>query len=88
VRKFGLANQSGVDGALTFNLVSSPHQQSYTPRWFTFLGYILLKSIALPIALLSVVATATADEGQWQRHQLPQLKAELKRIGITTRLKN
>ncbi len=24
-----------------------------------------------------------ADEGQWQPHQLPQLKAELKRIGIT-----
>ena len=25
---------------------------------------------------------ARADEGQWQPHQLPQLKAELKRIGI------
>ena len=43
----------------------------------------MLKSIALPIALLSVFATATADEGQWQPHQLPQLKAQLKRIGIT-----
>lgn len=43
----------------------------------------MLKSIALPIALLGIVATATADEGQWQPHQLPQLKAELKRIGIT-----
>lgn len=43
----------------------------------------MLKSIALPIALLSVFATANADEGQWQPHQLPQLKSELKRIGIT-----
>ena len=43
----------------------------------------MLKSIALPIALLAVFATANADEGQWQPHQLPQLKAELKRIGIT-----
>lgn len=25
----------------------------------------------------------SADEGQWQPHQLPQLKSELKRIGIT-----
>ena len=48
-----------------------------------FSGYILLKSIALPIALLGVFATANADEGQWQPHQLPQLKSELKRIGIT-----
>ena len=48
-----------------------------------FLGYILLKSIALPIALLGVFATANADEGQWQPHQLQQLKSELKRIGIT-----
>ena len=53
------------------------------PAGFNFLGYILLKSIALPIALLGVFATANADEGQWQPHQLPQLKAELKRIGIT-----
>ena len=43
----------------------------------------MLKSIALPIALLSAFATASADEGQWQPHQLPQLKSELKRIGIT-----
>ena len=43
----------------------------------------MLKSIALPIALFSVIATANADEGQWQPHQLPQLKSELKRIGIT-----
>jgi hypothetical protein len=43
----------------------------------------LLKSIVLPVALLGVVATASADEGQWQPHQLPQLKSELKRIGIT-----
>ncbi len=35
------------------------------------------------MALLGIVATANADEGQWQPHQLPQLKSELKRIGIT-----
>ncbi|MDY7536984.1 S46 family peptidase [Undibacterium sp. RTI2.1] len=28
------------------------------------------------------IQTARADEGQWQPYQLPQLKAELKRIGI------
>jgi hypothetical protein len=43
----------------------------------------LLKTIVLPVALLGVVAPAGADEGQWQPHQLPQLKSELKRIGIT-----
>ena len=32
---------------------------------------------------MSVAAVAFADEGQWQPHQLPQLKSELKRIGIT-----
>jgi hypothetical protein len=43
----------------------------------------LFKSIVLPVALLGVAAGAVADEGQWQPHQLPQLKSELKRIGIT-----
>ena len=43
----------------------------------------MLKSIALPVALLGVFATAHADEGQWQPHQLPQLKKELKKVGIT-----
>jgi hypothetical protein len=47
----------------------------------------LFKSIVLPatfpILLLGVAAGAMADEGQWQPHQLPQLKSELKRIGIT-----
>jgi len=43
----------------------------------------LFKSIVLPVALLGVAANAVADEGQWQPHQLPQLKSELKRIGIT-----
>jgi hypothetical protein len=32
---------------------------------------------------VGVIASANADEGQWQPHQLPQLKSELKRIGIT-----
>jgi len=43
----------------------------------------VFKFIVLPVALLGVAATAHADEGQWQPHQLPQLKSELKRIGIT-----
>jgi hypothetical protein len=43
----------------------------------------LFKSIVLPVAVLGVFASAHADEGQWQPHQLPQLKSELKRIGIT-----
>lgn len=43
----------------------------------------MFKSIVLPVALLGVSFGAAADEGQWQPHQLPQLKSELKRIGIT-----
>jgi hypothetical protein len=40
--------------------------------------------LALPaVAAMGVVASASADEGQWQPHQLPRLKSELKRIGIT-----
>jgi hypothetical protein len=42
----------------------------------------LFKSIVLPVALLTLAANAVADEGQWQPHQLPQLKSELQRIGI------
>jgi hypothetical protein len=42
----------------------------------------LLKHLLLPAALLSAFA-AQADEGQWQPYQLPQLKSELKRVGIT-----
>nr|WP_219114294.1 S46 family peptidase [Janthinobacterium sp. UMAB-56] len=45
-------------------------------------GHILFKTIVLPVALLGAFAGAHADEGQWQPHQLPQLKAELKRVGI------
>lgn len=43
----------------------------------------MFKSILLPVALMGFASTALADEGQWQPHQLPQLKSELKRIGIT-----
>ncbi|WP_374041128.1 S46 family peptidase [Massilia sp. MS-15] len=43
----------------------------------------MFKSIVLPVALLGAAGAAMADEGQWQPHQLPQLKSELKRIGIT-----
>ncbi|APA67703.1 peptidase S46 [Janthinobacterium sp. 1_2014MBL_MicDiv] len=45
-------------------------------------GHILFKTIVLPVALLGAFAGAHADEGQWQPHQLPQLKSELKRVGI------
>jgi hypothetical protein len=51
---------------------------------FIHLGSTVFKSIVLPVvAVLGVIAAANADEGQWQPHQLPQLKSELKRIGIT-----
>ena len=43
----------------------------------------MFKSIVLPVALLGAASAAFADEGQWQPHQLPQLKSELKRICIT-----
>jgi hypothetical protein len=44
----------------------------------------VFKSIVLPVVVaVGVIASAHADEGQWQPHQLPQLKSELKRIGIT-----
>jgi hypothetical protein len=47
----------------------------------------LFKSTVLPAvlttAVMGVFAAVHADEGQWQPHQLPQLKSELKRIGIT-----
>jgi hypothetical protein len=43
-----------------------------------------LLNFALPVvAVMGTIASAHADEGQWQPHQLPQLKSELKRIGIT-----
>ncbi|ATD62275.1 peptidase S46 [Janthinobacterium svalbardensis] len=45
-------------------------------------GHILFKTIVLPVALLGAFAGVHADEGQWQPHQLPQLKADLKRVGI------
>ena len=65
------------------NLFPAP-ARGYTPRLFQLIrGPILFKSIVLPVALLGVAANAVADEGQWQPHQLPQLKSELKRIGIT-----
>ena len=43
----------------------------------------MFKAIVLPVVLMGATATAIADEGQWQPYQLPQLKSELKRIGIT-----
>ena len=65
------------------NLFPAP-VTGYTPRLFQLIrGPTLFKSIVLPVALLGVAANAVADEGQWQPHQLPQLKSELKRIGIT-----
>jgi hypothetical protein len=44
---------------------------------------MLIKNLIIPAMLLAVYSPVHADEGQWQPHQLPQLKAELKRIGIT-----
>ncbi|MDO8176811.1 MAG: S46 family peptidase [Undibacterium sp.] len=52
---------------------------------------LLFKKTLFPLAAAVAAATALAtfslqvqaDEGQWQPHQLPQLKSELKRIGIT-----
>ncbi|WP_229218142.1 S46 family peptidase [Rugamonas apoptosis] len=41
----------------------------------------MFKKLAFP-AILLCAGTVHADEGQWQPHQLPQLKSELKRIGI------
>ncbi len=38
----------------------------------------------LPMFLFVLNFPAFADEGQWQPHQLPQLKTELKRVGIQT----
>jgi hypothetical protein len=43
----------------------------------------LFKYLVLPVALSGIFAIAHADEGQWQPHQLSQLKSELKRIGMT-----
>jgi len=52
-------------------------------RLFTCTGSTLFKYLVLPVVLLGAYQAAHADEGQWQPHQLPQLKSELKRIGIT-----
>ena len=66
-------------------VISSHNQGRYTRARFLFtLGSTVFKSIVLPVvAVMGVIASAHADEGQWQPHQLPQLKSELKRIGIT-----
>ncbi len=56
-------------------------RKAYTPAEFTFRGQILFKKLVFPAVLLCAGA-AHADEGQWQPHQLPQLKSELQRIGI------
>ncbi|MBZ2208208.1 S46 family peptidase [Massilia sp. R798] len=79
MRRFpGGARQYGATKSFPVNCNSD-----ILPACFLKLGTILFKSIALPVALLGVFAVAHADEGQWQPHQLPQLKSELKRIGIT-----
>jgi len=39
-------------------------------------------SLLLTSTAICSMSVAYADEGQWQPHQLPQLKAELKRVGI------
>lgn len=42
-----------------------------------------MKKLLFPALFLITGAPALADEGQWQPYQLPQLKAELKKVGIT-----
>lgn len=42
-----------------------------------------MKKLFIPALFLITGAPALADEGQWQPYQLPQLKAELKKVGIT-----
>ncbi|MBI3713053.1 MAG: S46 family peptidase [Burkholderiales bacterium] len=42
-----------------------------------------MKKFLFPALFLVSGAPALADEGQWQPYQLPQLKAELKKVGIT-----
>ncbi len=44
-----------------------------------------MKKLFFPALFLlsGASTTALADEGQWQPYQLPQLKAELKKVGIT-----
>lgn len=47
----------------------------------------MFKRLVLPAAILglstAISTQVQADEGQWQPYQLPQLKAELKKVGIT-----
>jgi hypothetical protein len=47
------------------------------------LGPALFKKSALFLATCSLGLAALADEGQWQPHQLLQLKPDLKRLGIS-----
>lgn len=42
-----------------------------------------MKKLLFPALFLVASAPVLADEGQWQPYQLPQLKAELKKVGIT-----
>ncbi len=42
-----------------------------------------MKKLFIPALFLLSSLPALADEGQWQPHQLLQLKAELKKVGIT-----
>ncbi|MFC3176171.1 S46 family peptidase [Undibacterium amnicola] len=43
----------------------------------------MFKRLVIPAAILAISQYALADEGQWQPYQLTQLKAELKKVGIT-----
>jgi len=61
----------------------STNRGRYTRR-STSLECPLLKRILFPSLMIALPLTAQADEGQWQPHQLPLLKSELKRIGIQT----
>lgn len=58
------------------------NRKEYTAAESQSGAFILLKKLAVSVAMICAAA-AHADEGQWQPYQLPQLKSELKKIGIT-----
>ncbi|RZA12911.1 MAG: hypothetical protein EOP10_30610 [Proteobacteria bacterium] len=43
----------------------------------------MIKHILASALIFGITVPAFADEGQWQPHQLLELKTELKRVGIT-----
>ena len=58
-------------------------EQGYTRALSSLKEIKLFKRLVIPAAILATSQFALADEGQWQPYQLTQLKAELKKVGIT-----